>query len=96
MSIIFTIIVYVFFIYGVIEFGRNIYIDIINGNKPESLSKITVYVHDEEHIDYLLNILRRNFKNIVFVMPNEDDSIESEKESNKTKEKKIEYKILDK
>jgi len=67
----FTIIVYVFFIYGVIEFIKNVYED-LNPKGKGRKHKIEVLIEDEEELEYIIRILKKNFHHITLVGKEEE------------------------
>ncbi|MGF7057875.1 hypothetical protein [Brassicibacter mesophilus] len=72
---IFTVFVYVFFIYGVIEFIKNVFIDISNRRNTSIDHKIEVMVNNAEELEYILNSLKKNFNHIVLILEQQDTDI---------------------
>jgi len=67
----FTIIVYVFFIYGVIEFIKNVYEDLSAKEKGRK-HKIEVLIDNEEELEYIIRILKKNFHHIILIGKEEE------------------------
>lgn len=72
---IFTVIVYVFFIYGVIEFIRNVFIDFSNRKSIKVNRKIEVMVNNAEELEYILNSLKKDFNHIVLILHQQDSDM---------------------
>ena len=72
---IFTVLVYVFFIYGLIEFFKKAYYELtvkgINYDGP----KVQVLIQDEEDLEYTIRSLMKDFRHIVVLFDKRDFSI---------------------
>lgn len=68
LLLLFTFIVYVFFIYGVIEFSRKVYIDFTRSNKSYNPPVIKVLVDNQEDIEYAIRSLKRNYSKIIILL----------------------------
>ena len=73
----FTIIIYVFFVYGIIEFSKKLYLDIIRRGKTIDKPDIHVIVKDEEDLEYTIRNLRKSFNHIVLLLDDEIENIPS-------------------
>ncbi len=67
----FTIIVYVFFIYGVIEFMKKV---IFYSNKEDR--EIQVYIDDPDDLEYKFNVLKKEFDRVVFIIHKDDKELD--------------------
>lgn len=83
---IFTIIVYVFFIYGVIEFIKNFYSDIFMKKNKDKYPPIQVLVEREEDLEYIFRHLKGHFSHITFVFNEESEDIQRALKSIKTED----------
>ncbi len=72
---IFSIIVYVFFIYGVIEFLGKIYLDATKNKKSSQCSTIKVLIEDYEDLEYTIKILKKYFNHIVILLDKDSEEI---------------------
>ncbi|WP_425448007.1 hypothetical protein [Dethiothermospora halolimnae] len=90
---IFTGVVYVFFIYGVIEFFKNLYKDIYTKGKAYEMSEIKILVEDLDDIEYTVSLLKKNFNNIIILINGEDEYL-IENATNKVKDPNIRFEIL--
>jgi len=88
-----TVFIYVFFVYGIIAFIRNVYYDFMGRKSIQRNLKIEVLVEDNDDIDYILKVLKPHFGRIVFIMKEDNEEIREilEKLSNKID---IEYKLI--
>ncbi|RKD32318.1 hypothetical protein [Thermohalobacter berrensis] len=68
-----TIIVYTFFIYGVIAFLKNIYSKYINDIKGE----IRILIKDANEVEWLINILKRNFHSITIITEKYNEEVDN-------------------
>lgn len=73
MLMFFTVVVYVFFIYGVIEFTKKVYLDIMNNKKVRKAPDIQVIISDIDDLEYIIRTLKKHFNQITFVF---NDNIE--------------------
>lgn len=64
----FTFIVYVFFIYGIVEFSRRVYIDFTKSNKSYNPPAIKVMVDNQEDIEYTIRSLQRNYNKMIILL----------------------------
>ncbi len=92
LLLVFTFIVYVFFIYGVVEFSRKVYIDFTMNNKSYNPPAIKVLVDNQEDIEYVIRSLQRNYSKVVILLT---EDIEIPKTiDNISKNTEIEFKYL--
>ena len=64
------IVVYAFFIYGLFEFFKNSY---RNAGKHIREQKIRVLITDNNEIEYLIRILKKEFNKITIILSNDDE-----------------------
>ncbi len=64
----FTFIVYVFFIYGIVEFLRKVYIDFTRSNKSYNPPPIKVLVDNQEDIEYTIRSLQKNYNKMIILL----------------------------
>lgn len=93
LLLIFTGIVYVFFIYGVIEFFKNVYRDIYTKGKVYQISEITILVEDLDEIECTVRLLKRNFNNIIILVKGKDEYL-IEHARERINDPNISFKIL--
>jgi len=72
---IFTVLVYVFFIYGVIEFIKNVFKDITHSKHTNVEHKIEVLINSAEELEYVLNSLKKDFNHVVLILEQQDADI---------------------
>ncbi|WP_427338016.1 hypothetical protein [Caloranaerobacter sp. DY30410] len=91
-----TIIVYVFFVYGVVMFIKNLYVDYVCKYVDKRDTTIKVLVENEDEVGYLLDTLKDEFENIIFVLKEENDKIIKAIEviSKDYKDHNLDYEIL--
>lgn len=88
----FTFVVYVFFIYGVIEFFRRVYIDFTKSNKSYNPPAIKVLIDNQKDIEYTIRSLQRNYTKITVLL---NEGIEIPKTTdNISKNMEVEFKYL--
>lgn len=73
LLLLFTIVVYVFFIYGVIEFTKKVYLDIMSKGNRKRGPAIQVVVGEKNDLEYIIRNLRKDFCNIMVIL---DEGIE--------------------
>ena len=96
IMLLFTIIVYVFFVYGVVVFIKNLYVDYVCRYVDKKDTTIKILVENEDDVEYLLDTLKDDFDNIIFVLKEENDRIIKAIEviSKDYKEHNLDYEIL--
>lgn len=72
MIYILYVFIYVFFIYGVIEFIRNIYIGF---NIPENTHPIKIVVNDEKSLEYTMLSIKDRFSPITICIEEDNTKI---------------------
>ncbi|KPU26400.1 hypothetical protein TR13x_10300 [Caloranaerobacter sp. TR13] len=88
-----TIIVYVFFVYGVVVFIKNLYVDYVCRYVDKRNTTIKVLVENEADVGYLLDTLKDDFDRIIFVLKEENDEIIKAIEAI-SKDYNVDYEVL--
>jgi len=73
---IFTVFIYVFFVYGIIEFARNIFYDFMKRKSINVNHSIRVLVNNADEVEYMINYLKRDYNHIILVLEKHDEEIE--------------------
>lgn len=74
---IFTVVVYIFFVYGVIEFFRKLYWDILNKKGIFTEKKINVLIDGINDIEYTVRLLKKDFHYICLIDKEYREEIEN-------------------
>ncbi|MTI67734.1 MAG: hypothetical protein FH753_14200 [Firmicutes bacterium] len=62
------LIIYVFFIYGVIEFFKKVYLDFNISNNKKKEREIQILIEDIEDLEYTIRTLKSNFQHIIVIV----------------------------
>lgn len=94
IMLIITIIVYVFFVYGVVVFIKNLYVDYVCRYVGKRDTTIKVLVENEDDVGYLLDTLKDDFDRIIFVLKEENNEIIKAIEAT-SRDYNVDYEILE-
>ncbi|EOD01622.1 hypothetical protein [Caldisalinibacter kiritimatiensis] len=88
-----TVFVYVFFVYGIIAFIKNVYYDFTTRKNKQTDKTIEIIVNDSEDVQYYIDVLKKHFNHIILVTE-EDSQYIREVINIMSKELEVEYKVL--
>lgn len=67
------LIIYVFFIYGVIEFFKKVYLDFNISNNKKIQREIKILIEDIEDLEYTIRTLKSNFQHIIVIVKEDNE-----------------------
>lgn len=77
----FSVFIYVFFVYGIIEFTKNIYFDFVDKQRMTKNKRIKILINDKDDIEYDVRMLKKYFDYIEIVAEKDTEEIKKVIES---------------
>lgn len=71
-----SIVIYVFFVYGVIAFIKNVYMDFVNKRKENADKRIQILIDEKDNVELLVKMLKKDFNHIVLILKDDIQNID--------------------